>query len=123
MRIDKFLWCIRIFKTRSLATEACKKGRIKVNRDTVKPSKEVFPSDTIEIRKNQINYSLIINEMPKSRVSAKNVDIYRTDTTPKEVFEVKELEKYAKVYYRKKGTGRPSKKDRRDLDDFYDENE
>ncbi|HZW63702.1 MAG TPA: RNA-binding S4 domain-containing protein [Flavobacteriaceae bacterium] len=123
MRIDKFLWCIRIFKTRSLATEACKKGRIKVNRDTVKPSKEVFPSDTIEIRKNQINYSLIINELPKSRVSAKNVDIYRTDTTPKEVFEVKELEKYAKVYYRKKGTGRPSKKDRRDLDDFYDENE
>ena len=123
MRIDKYLWCIRIYKTRSLATQACKKGLVKVNNDVVKPSREVFPLDKISFRKNQINHSLTINDLPKSRIGAKLVDIYRTDTTPKEAFESQELLKYSKEYYRKKGTGRPSKKDRRDLDNYYDENE
>lgn len=123
MRIDKYLWCIRVYKTRSLATQACKKGLVKVNNDAAKPSREVFPLDKISFRKNQINHSLTINDLPKSRVGAKLVDIYRTDTTPKEAFESQELLKYSKEYYRKKGTGRPSKKDRRDLDNYYDENE
>ena len=123
MRIDKFLWCTRYFKTRSLATTACKKGTVKINNEPAKPSREVFPMDTIQVRKNQINYSLKVNDIPESRVGAKLVDIYRTDTTPKEAFEAKELLKYSKDYYRKKGLGRPTKKDRRDIDDFYDENE
>ncbi|GAA4281272.1 RNA-binding S4 domain-containing protein [Gaetbulibacter aestuarii] len=118
MRIDKYLWCIRYYKTRSLATTACKKGHIKVNNDTVKPSREVYPQDTIEVRKNQINYKLIVNDIPDNRVGAKLVDIYRTDKTPKEQFEAQELLKYSKDYYRKKGTGRPTKKDRRDIDEY-----
>ena len=120
MRIDKYLWCIRYCKTRSIATNACKKGQVKVNGQVVKPSREVYPTDKIEFRKNQINYQIVVNDLPESRVGAKLVDIYRTDVTPKEAFEAQELLKYSKDYYRKKGTGRPTKKDRRDIDDFYD---
>ena len=123
MRVDKFLWCVRYFKTRSIATTACKKGQIKINGGVVKPSREVYPQDKIEIRKNQINYSLVVNDLPTSRLGAKLVDIYRTDTTPKEEFEVQEMLKLSQDYYRKKGIGRPTKKDRRDIDDYYDENE
>ena len=123
MRIDKFLWCVRYFKTRNIATTACKKGHVKVNGDTVKPSREVYPTDKIEVRKNQINYQFTINDIPPNRVGAKLVDIYRTDTTPKEAFETQELIKYAKDYYRKKGVGRPTKKDRRDIDEYLSEEE
>ena len=123
MRIDKFLWCVRYFKTRSVATTACRKGQVKVNGDVAKPSREVYPQDKIEVRKDQLNLSLTVNDLPESRLGAKLVDIYRTDTTPKEEFEVRELLKYSQDYYRKKGTGRPTKKDRRDIDDYYDENE
>ncbi|OMP31307.1 RNA-binding S4 domain-containing protein [Mangrovimonas sp. DI 80] len=123
MRIDKYLWCVRYYKTRSIATEACKKGHIKINEQVAKPSREVFISDTVELRKDQINYKLRVNDIPPNRVGAKLVDIYRTDLTPKEEFEAKELLKYSQDYYRKKGTGRPTKKDRRDLEDYHDEND
>lgn len=123
MRVDKFLWCVRYFKTRNIATTACKKGHIKVNGSVVKPSREVYATDKIEVRKNQINYILTVNDIPPNRVGAKLVDIYRTDITPKEAFESQDLLKFAKDYYRKKGTGRPTKKDRRDIDDFIDENQ
>ncbi|MCW9037949.1 RNA-binding S4 domain-containing protein [Altibacter sp.] len=120
MRVDKYLWCIRYFKTRSIATNACKKGSVRVNDDIVKPSREVYPGDTITLRKDQINYQLEVLGLPESRLGAKLVNMYRKDTTPKEAFESQELLKYAKDYYRKKGVGRPTKKDRRDLDDFTD---
>ncbi|GGH38934.1 RNA-binding protein [Mangrovimonas yunxiaonensis] len=123
MRIDKFLWCVRYYKTRSQATVACKKGHVKINGDAIKPSREIYPTDTIEVRKNQITYKLTVNDIPPNRVGAKLVDIYRTDKTPKSEFEAQDLLKYAKDYYRKKGTGRPTKKDRRDIDEFYDEND
>lgn len=123
MRVDKFLWCVRYYKTRSLATTACKKGHIKINGSVVKPSREVYPTDKIEIRKNQINYQITVNDLPPNRVGAKLVDIYRTDTTPKEAFLTQDQLKFAKDYYRKKGTGRPTKKDRRDIDEYYNENE
>lgn len=121
MRIDKYLWCIRYYKTRSIATEACKKGHIKVNDQVVKPSREIYPTDTIQLRKDQINYQITVNDIPPSRVGAKLVGLYRTDTTPKEAFEAQDLLKYSKDYYRKKGVGRPTKKDRRDIDDFYED--
>jgi ribosome-associated heat shock protein Hsp15 len=123
MRIDKFLWCVRYYKTRNQATTACKKGQIKVNNHAAKPGKEVFISDAIDLRKNQINYKLRVNDIPPNRVGAKLVDIYRTDITPKEAFEAQELLKYSKDYYRKKGTGRPTKKDRRSIDGYKDEEE
>lgn len=121
MRVDKYLWCVRYYKTRNLATEAARKGQIKVNGQVAKPSREVFPQDDIELRKNQINFKLKVNDIPENRLGAKLVDIYRTDLTPKEAYQALELLKFSKDYYRKKGTGRPTKKDRRDIDDFTDE--
>ncbi len=121
MRIDKFLWAVRFYKTRSIATDAVKKNQVKLNGLIVKPSKEVYGGDVLEIRKNQINYKILVLDTPKSRVGAKLVPQYIKDQTPKEEFEHQELLKLSKDYYRKKGTGRPTKKDRRDLDDFLDE--
>jgi len=122
MRIDKYLWCLRYYKSRSIATQACKKGAVKINNVSIKPSRDIFPGDILQVRIKQINYTLQILDLPKSRLGAKLVDLYRKDTTPKEAFEKIELLKYSKEYYRKKGTGRPSKKDRRYLEDFTDSN-
>lgn len=123
MRVDKFLWCVRYFKTRSLATIACKTGKVKIKGANVKPSREVFPQDKITLRKNQINYEIEILDVPTSRMGAKLVGLYINDITPKEAFEKLELLKYSKDYYRKKGIGRPTKKDRRDIDDWLDDKE
>ncbi|MDP5105067.1 S4 domain-containing protein [uncultured Polaribacter sp.] len=123
MRIDKYLWCIRVFKTRSIATTACKKGQVKIENTSIKPSKEVFGNELILVRKNQINYQIKVLDLPESRVGAKIVDLYRKDVTPKEEFEKTELLKYSKDYYRKKGAGRPTKKDRRDIEGYQDETE
>jgi len=121
MRIDKYLWSTRYFKTRNLASNICKKGHVKINGQIAKPGKEVLPMDKIVVRKNQIDYQFTVLDIPASRVGAKLVDIYRKDTTPKEAFEHNELLKYSKDYYRKKGSGRPTKKDRREIDDYLDE--
>ena len=123
MRIDKYLWCTRYFKTRSIATDACKKGHVKINKKNVKPSKEVFVGETITVRKNQINYEFIVLDTPKNRVGAKLVDLYRKDITPKEAFSNSELLKFAKDYYRKKGEGRPTKKDRRTIEQYLNNDE
>lgn len=121
MRIDKYLWCIRFYKTRSLATEACKKNHVKIDQVPLKPAKEVFGGERITIRENQINHLIEVLEIPQNRVGAKLLELYRRDLTPKSEFENQEALKYAQDYYRKKGTGRPTKKDRRDLEDFKDE--
>lgn len=118
MRIDKYLWCVRYYKTRSMATEACKKGHIAVNGQDAKPSREVFPTDKITLRKDQIKYILTVLDVPQNRVGPKLVDIYRKDETPAEAFEHLELLKLSKEHYRAKGQGRPTKKDRRDIDDY-----
>ena len=123
MRIDKYLWCVRYFKTRNIATTAWKKGHIRVNDAIVKPSREVYPMDKIVVRLNQMNYQLTVLDIPPSRVGAKLVDIYRTDTTPKSEFEAQELLKYSKDYYRQKGEGRPTKKDRREIDSYLESDE
>lgn len=123
MRIDKYLWCVRYYKTRSQATQACKKGHISVNGDKVKPSREVYPTDEIIVRKNQIDYRIEVLDTPKSRVGAKLTNIYVVDKTPKEEFKAQEALKYSKDYYRKKGTGRPTKKDRREIDEFLEDPE
>lgn len=123
MRIDKYLWSTRYYKTRNMASEACKKGYVRINGKTVKPSREVYKLDEIIVRKNQINYELSVLDVPSSRVSAKLVDIYRKDTTPKEAFQNHELIQLNKNHYRQKGEGRPTKKERRDIDDYLDESE
>ena len=106
-----------------MVTEACKKNHITVNGQLAKPSKEVFPSDTITFRKDQITQIITVLDIPESRVGAKLVDIYRKNETPAEVYQHLELLKLAKEHYRKTGDGRPTKKDRRDLDDFGSEAE
>ena len=123
MRIDKYLWCIRYFKTRNVATTACRKGHVKVNNAVIKPGRNVYPMDKITVRINQVNYQLTVQDIPKSRVGAKLVDIYRVDTTPKTEFDTQNLLKYSKDYYREKGEGRPTKKDRREIDDYLTNNE
>ena len=77
MRIDKYLWCTRYYKTRSIATEACKKGHIKLDGSNVKPSKDVFSGEKLTIRKNQINYEIVVLDIPANRVGAKLVDLSR----------------------------------------------
>ena len=123
MRIDKYLWCVRYFKTRNSASTACKKGHVRVNDVIAKPSRELFPTDKLVVRINQINYQLTVLDIPPSRVGAKLVDVYRMDTTPKSEFEAQELLKYSKDYYRQKGEGRPTKKDRREIDGYLDNDE
>lgn len=123
MRVDKYLWSTRYFKTRSIATQACRKGAVRVNDAIVKPSREVYPGDNLTVRKDQVDYTLRVIEVPKSRLGPKLVDLYRIDTTSKEASQHKELLKYSKEYYRKRGMGRPTKKDRRDIEDFKREEE
>ena len=121
MRVDKFLWCVRYYKTRNMVTEACKKNHITVNGFVAKPSKEVFPTDKITFRKDQITQIIVVLDIPTNRVAAKLVDIYRKNETPIEAFQHLELLKLSKEHYRKTGDGRPTKKDRRDLEDFGNE--
>jgi len=118
MRIDKFLWCVRYYKTRNMVTEAAKKNHITVNGNVAKPSKEVFPGDKITFRKDQITYIISVLDLPPGRVGAKLVDIYRKDETPAESFAHMEMIRLSKEHYRKAGEGRPTKKDRRDLDEY-----
>ena len=120
MRVDKYLWAVRYYKTRSIATNACKKGHVKIEGESIKPSRNVYPTDKLEVRKNQINYKIEILDLPKSRVGAKLVNIYCNDITPKENLDKLDLLKYSQDYYRKKGTGRPTKKDRRDIENLKD---
>ncbi len=101
-----------------MVTEACKKNHITVNGLVAKPSKEVFATDKITFRKDQITQIILVLDIPESRVGAKLVDMYRKNETPTEAFEHLELLKLSKEHYRKNGEGRPTKKDRRDLDDY-----
>ena len=118
MRIDKFLWCVRFYKTRSIAADEIKKNRVSVANSVVKSSKEIKPGDVIKIRKNQIDYQIKVLEIPKSRLGAKLVPLHIEDKTDKEQYEILKLRKLTQDYYRGKGEGRPTKKDRRDMDEY-----
>jgi len=120
MRIDKFLWSIRFYKTRNIAAEEIKKNRVSIGENIVKSSKEVKEGDIIKIRKNQIDYKIKVLQIPKSRIGAKLVALHVADMTEKEQYELLKLRKMSQDYYRTKGEGRPTKKDRRDMDDFLE---
>lgn len=121
MRVDKYLWCVRYFKTRNMVTELCKKNHVTVNGIVAKPSREVFPSDAVTFRRDQITYKIKVLAIPENRVGAKLVDIYRKDETPEEAFAHLELLKLSKEHYRKNGEGRPTKKDRRDIENYTED--
>ncbi|MDO5616679.1 MAG: S4 domain-containing protein [Cruoricaptor ignavus] len=116
MRIDKFLWSVRIYKTRNIASEEIKKNRISIGENAVKSSKEVKEGDIIKIRKNQIDYKIKVLQIPKSRIGAKLVPEHIIDMTDKEQYEILKLRRMQQDYYRIKGEGRPTKKDRREID-------
>ncbi|AZA53519.1 RNA-binding S4 domain-containing protein [Chryseobacterium sp. G0201] len=118
MRIDKFLWSIRFYKTRTIATEEIKKNRVSIGESVVKSSKEVKEGDVIKIRKNQIDYKIKVIQIPKSRMGAKLVPLHIKDMTDKEQYEILKMRKMTQDYYRNRGEGRPTKKDRRDMDDY-----
>lgn len=96
---------------------------MQVNGQEAKPSREVYPQDTIVVRKDQIRYELTVLDLPPGRVGAKLLALYRTDTTPAEAFQHQELLRKAKEHYRKKGSGRPTKKDRRDMEGYLSDDE
>lgn len=118
MRIDKFLWSIRFYKTRNIAAEEIKKNRVSIGTSAVKSSKEVKEGDVIKIRKNQIDYKIKVLQIPKSRIGAKLVPLHIQDVTDKEQYELLKLRKMSQDYYRSKGEGRPTKKDRREMDEY-----
>lgn len=120
MRIDKFLWCVRFYKTRSIAADEIKKNRVSIAGTTVKSSREVVPGNIIKVRKNQIDYQIAVLSIPKSRVGPKLVPLYIDDKTEKEQYEILKLRNLNQDYYRNRGEGRPTKKDRRSMDDFIE---
>lgn len=123
MRVDKYLWCVRKFKTRGLSSEAIKKERVLVNDEIVKSSRLIKIGDELSLLREGINYRFKIIDIPKSRLGAKLVENYVEDITDSEQLEKAEFIKMMKTLNRKRGTGRPTKKERRDLDKFSEEGE
>lgn len=120
MRVDKFLWCVRLSKTRSLATELVSKGKVKIKGEGVKPSREVKIGDLVSIQKNNATFTYKITQLLSNRIGAKLVSDYIIDVTdPLEVEKYKEYQ-LAQNTYRSTGTGKPTKKDRRDISGFLD---
>ncbi|HMC98105.1 MAG TPA: S4 domain-containing protein [Flavobacteriales bacterium] len=120
MRIDKFLWCVRLFKTRSLATDAVRREQLMLGGRMVKPSAEVKVGDIIALREPPVWRSWVIEALPTSRVGAKLVPGLITERTSFEDLEKLELARLAKRQQRDPGDGRPTKRERRDLDRFND---
>jgi ribosome-associated heat shock protein Hsp15 len=118
VRIDKFLWAMRIYKTRSIAADACKNGRITMNGIQLKPSRTFHVGDTFSVRKGPITYTYRILQLCQNRLGAKLVPEYIRDITSKEQLELLELARLAGQSGRDRGTGRPTKKDRRDIEVF-----
>ena len=121
VRVDKWLWAVRIFKTRSIATDACKKGRVSIAGTSVKPSRLVQRGEVISVRKPPIEYSVRVLDLLGHRVGAKLVPQYMENVTPASQYEILELQRISGFVDRAKGLGRPTKKDRRDLDQFADD--
>lgn len=120
-RIDKWLWAARIFKTRTIAAAACKKGQITLRGAQLKPSRIIKVSDVIEVRKPPITYSFKVLQAIERRVGARLIPEILEDVTPPQQYELLEMSKISGFVNRAKGTGRPTKKDRRSLDEFTQE--
>ena len=119
IRIDKWMWATRIFKTRTVALEACKKNRVTVNDVPAKPSRMIKVGDIVQIRKPPVTYSFKVLDITSNRVGAKLVPQYLENITPPEQYEILELQKIGGFVDRARGTGRPTKKERRELEDFF----
>ncbi|MCF7688476.1 MAG: RNA-binding S4 domain-containing protein [Cephaloticoccus sp.] len=120
LRIDKWLWCVRQFKTRALATAACRAGSVLAHGEPVKPAREARPGDIICVRAGLITRTLQVLASPASRVSAKLVPEYCTDLTPPEEIEKLRDQRVQQFLARERGLGRPTKRDRRAIDRMRD---
>ncbi len=120
VRIDKWLWAVRIFKSRSLATEACQKGHVSIGGLPVKPSRIIHQGDIIKVRKSPIHRLYRVIDLAEKRMGAVEVPRFMEDITPKEELEFLEMQHKMNWISRERGTGRPTKKERRDLNDLFD---
>ena len=121
MRVDKYLWSIRVFKTRTMATTAVKNNRVSVGGKFVKPAKDIEVDQTIQVKKNGVVFSFQVLDIPKGRLGAKLVPNYMRDVTTPEEQEKLRMILARNVVNRKKGEGRPTKKERRDIEAFAEE--
>lgn len=119
VRIDKWIWAVRLFKTRSVASEACKKKQVLIKDISVKSSRTIKVGDVIQIKKPPVTFSYEVLQISEKRMGAKLVPEFLKDITPKDQIEILELQKINLHFKREKGLGRPTKKDRRDLEDFF----
>ncbi len=120
VRIDKWMWATRIFKTRTIASDACKKNRVSVGNVNVKPSRMIKAGDIISVRKPPVTYSFRVLDVTEKRMGAKLVPQYMENITPPSQYEVLEMNKISGFVDRARGLGRPTKKDRRELEQFTD---
>lgn len=119
-RIDKWLWAVRIYKTRSIAADACKKGRVLLNGTQAKPAHTVKEGDIVSVKKPPITWPFKVQQAIEKRVGAKLVSTMMENVTPPDQLELLEVSKISGFINRAKGTGRPTKKERRELEDFTD---
>ncbi len=122
MRIDKYLWAVRIYKTRSIAIDAIKEGKVKFNGENVKPSREVKPGETYTINIQHIKKTIKVLELLKNRVAAKDVAGFMEDLTPQEEYDKNKFTQ-SRFVFRPAGIGRPTKKERRDIDDWFEQDD
>ncbi|MBQ6238636.1 MAG: RNA-binding S4 domain-containing protein [Bacteroidales bacterium] len=118
IRIDKYLWAVRLFKTRSIATDACRAGKVKMNDMPVKPSHEISVGEIYELNIEQMHRTVQVKELLANRVGAKLVENYLTDLTPPEEYERIQMARQYGFEHRDRGAGRPTKRDRREIEEF-----
>lgn len=120
-RIDKWLWAMRVFKTRTIATEACKKGRVMMGGVTVKPSRLIKEGDVIDVKKPPVTYTFRVKQVSSNRLGAKLVPEYLENITAPSQYELLEMTRISGFVDRRKGLGRPTKRDSRELNKFREE--
>lgn len=118
VRIDKWLWAVRVFKTRTIASEACKKGRVLIDNNSAKPSRMIRIGDIVQVKKPPVTYSFKVIDISHKRMGARLVPEFMENVTPPEEYEILEMNKLSGFVDRQRGTGRPTKKDRRDLEQY-----
>lgn len=121
VRVDKWLWAMRVFKTRTIATEACKKGRVSMGGVPLKPSRCVKEGDVVEVRKPPITYTFKVKGVTQNRLGAKLVENYLENLTPKSQYDLLEMNRISGFVDRRKGLGRPTKREGRDMARFRED--
>lgn len=121
VRVDKWLWAMRVFKTRTIATDACKKGRVSMGGSSVKPSRMVKVGDTIDVRKPPVTYTFRVKGLTENRLGAKLVPDYLENLTPQSQYDLLEMTRISGFVDRRKGLGRPTKRDGREMSRFKED--